>query len=120
MNQQVKLPAGYHIDWAGEYESQKRSSKRLAIVLPITILVIFMILYTMFNSFKWALLILANVAMAPIGGLAGFDADAHEFQRVLGRRISGTVRRFRANRRDHAGIHQSTARARTFGRKRGH
>ncbi len=69
VNSQVKLPAGYHIDWAGEYESAKRSSKRLMIVLPITILVITMILYTMFRSFKWAALILANVAMAPIGGL---------------------------------------------------
>ena len=66
---QVKLPAGYHIDWAGEYESQKRSSRRLAIVVPITLLVIGMILYTMFKSFKWVLLIVANVAMAPIGGL---------------------------------------------------
>jgi len=65
----VKLPVGYHTIWAGEYESQKRSSKRLAIVVPITILVICLILYTMFNSPKWVLLILANVAMAPIGGL---------------------------------------------------
>jgi cobalt-zinc-cadmium resistance protein CzcA len=69
VEEQVKLPVGYHIDWAGEYESQKRSSKRLMIVLPITILVICMILYTMFKSFKWVVLILANVAMAPIGGL---------------------------------------------------
>jgi heavy metal efflux system protein len=66
---QVKLPEGYHIDWAGEYESQKRSSKRLAVVVPITLLVICMILFTMFNSFKWVALILANVAMAPLGGL---------------------------------------------------
>jgi heavy metal efflux system protein len=65
----VKLPTGYHIDWAGEYESQKRSQKRLMIVLPITILAIFVILYTMFSSSKWAGLILANVAIAPIGGL---------------------------------------------------
>ncbi|MDP8982334.1 MAG: CusA/CzcA family heavy metal efflux RND transporter [Acidobacteriota bacterium] len=69
VNQHVQLPAGYHIDWAGEYESQKRSQKRLMIVLPITILVICMILYTMFGSFKWILLTLANVAMAPLGGL---------------------------------------------------
>jgi len=69
VEQQVKLPSGYKIDWAGEYESQKRSSKRLMIVLPITVLVIFMILYTMFHSFKWAMLLLTNVAMAPIGGL---------------------------------------------------
>jgi heavy metal efflux system protein len=69
VQEQVKLPPGYHIDWEGEYESQKRADERLLIVLPITILIIFIILYTMFKSFKWALLILANVAMARIGGL---------------------------------------------------
>jgi cobalt-zinc-cadmium resistance protein CzcA len=69
VNAQVKLPPGYHLDWAGEYESQKRSSRRLMIVLPLTILGIFVILYGMFSSAKWALLILANVAMAPVGGL---------------------------------------------------
>ena len=69
VDHQVKLPEGYHLDWAGEYESAKRSSRRLMIVVPITLLVICMILFTMFNSFKWVLLILANVAMAPIGGL---------------------------------------------------
>jgi cobalt-zinc-cadmium resistance protein CzcA len=69
VDQRVKLPTGYHIDWAGEYESQKRSQRRLMIVVPITLLVICMILYTMFSSIKWVLLILANVAMAPIGGL---------------------------------------------------
>ncbi|SPE41234.1 Heavy metal efflux pump, cobalt-zinc-cadmium [Candidatus Sulfopaludibacter sp. SbA3] len=69
VDQKVKLPVGYHLQWAGEYESQKRSQKRLAIVVPITLLVICMILYTMFKSAKWVLLILGNVAMAPIGGL---------------------------------------------------
>ena len=69
VNAQVKLPPGYHLDWAGEYESQKRSDKRLVLVLPITIIIIFIILYTMFRSAKWALLILCNVAMAPVGGM---------------------------------------------------
>ncbi|MGO9863264.1 MAG: efflux RND transporter permease subunit [Terriglobales bacterium] len=69
VNAQVKLPTGYSIDWEGEYESQKRANARLLIVLPITILLIFVILYTMFKSFKWALLIMATVAVAPIGGL---------------------------------------------------
>jgi cobalt-zinc-cadmium resistance protein CzcA len=69
VNAQVKLPVGYHLDWAGEYESEKRSERRLMIVLPLTIMGIFVILYTMFSSAKWALLILANVAMAPVGGL---------------------------------------------------
>jgi cobalt-zinc-cadmium resistance protein CzcA len=63
------LPEGYRISWAGEYASQQRSQKRLLIVLPITILVIYMILYVMFGSFKWPSLMLANIAMAPLGGL---------------------------------------------------
>jgi cobalt-zinc-cadmium resistance protein CzcA len=66
---QVKLPSGYSIDWAGEYESQKRSERRLLIVLPVAIMLILIILYAMFGSMKWALLILTNVAMARIGGL---------------------------------------------------
>jgi heavy metal efflux system protein len=69
VNDQVKLPPGYKTDWAGEYESQKRSSRRLMLVLPITILLIFIILYSMFHSGKWAGLILINVSMAPVGGL---------------------------------------------------
>jgi cobalt-zinc-cadmium resistance protein CzcA len=69
VNEKVKLPPGYRLQWAGEYENQQRSSKRLMIVLPITILVIFIILYSMFRSPKWALLILGVVTMAPIGGL---------------------------------------------------
>ena len=69
VEKQVSLPTGYHLDWAGEYESQKRSQRRLLIVLPITILVIYIILFTMFRSAKWAALTLANVSMAPLGGI---------------------------------------------------
>jgi len=69
VDEQVKLPTGYTIYWEGEYQSQKRANARLLIVLPITILIIFIILYTMFKSFKWATLIMANIAIAPIGGL---------------------------------------------------
>jgi len=69
VDKQVKLPAGYHINWAGEYESQQRAARRLAIIIPLTLLLIFLILYSMFKSMKWASLILMNVAMAPIGGL---------------------------------------------------
>jgi cobalt-zinc-cadmium resistance protein CzcA len=65
----VKLPPGYRLEWAGEYESQKRSQKRLALIIPLTLLVIFLILYSMFSSVKWASLILITVAMAPIGGI---------------------------------------------------
>ena len=69
VNEKVKLPVGYHLKWEGEYASQKRANARLLIVLPITILIIFIILYTMFKSFKWAMLIMANIAIAPVGGL---------------------------------------------------
>ena len=69
INQRVKLPPGYRVEWSGEYESQKRAEARLAVVVPLTILVIFIILYTMFRSYKWALLILLNVGLARIGGL---------------------------------------------------
>jgi len=66
---QVEMPRGYHIDWEGEYESEKRAEERLMVIVPLTILLIFLILYMMFRSFKWALLIMGNVALAPIGGL---------------------------------------------------
>ena len=69
VNAQVKLPRGYHISWEGEYQSEVRADKRLAIIVPLTVLLIFIILYSMYKSFKWAILILATVAMASIGGL---------------------------------------------------
>jgi cobalt-zinc-cadmium resistance protein CzcA len=69
VNEQVKLPRGYHLDWEGEYESEQRAEARLLLIVPLTVLLIFIILYTMFRSFKWALLILANVALARIGGV---------------------------------------------------
>jgi heavy metal efflux system protein len=69
VNAQVPLPRGYHIGWEGEYESEKRAEARLLIIVPLTVLLIFIILYTMFRSFKWATLIMANVALARIGGL---------------------------------------------------
>jgi len=69
VNEKVQLPRGYHIEWLGEYESEKRAEARLFVIVPLTVLLIFIILYTMFRSFKWALLILANVALARIGGL---------------------------------------------------
>ncbi len=79
VNKQVKLPRGYRINWEGEYESEKRAEARMFIIVPLTVLLIFIILYTMFKSFKWALLILASVAMAPIGGLLALLATGTHF-----------------------------------------
>jgi cobalt-zinc-cadmium resistance protein CzcA len=79
VNAKVKLPPGYRLDWAGEYESQKRSSRRLMIVCPLTVLLIFVILYGMFNSFKWAMLVLATVSIAPVGGLVALALTGTHF-----------------------------------------
>ncbi|MGD0798662.1 MAG: CusA/CzcA family heavy metal efflux RND transporter [Acidobacteriaceae bacterium] len=68
VNKNVALPKGYHFVWAGEYESKQRADKRLAMIVPLTILLIYIILYMMFQSFKWATLILVNIALAPVGG----------------------------------------------------
>ena len=68
VNRNVALPAGYHLEWAGEYASQQRANRRMEIVVPVTVLAIFLILYTMFRCFKWAVLILVSVVMASVGG----------------------------------------------------
>lgn len=69
VNEKVKLARGYRLDWEGEYQSQKRAQARLAIIVPLTVLLIFVILYSMFRSFKWTILILLNVMQAPTGGM---------------------------------------------------
>ncbi len=69
VTEKVKMPRGYHLKWEGEYESQQRAAARLAIIVPITILLIYFILYTMFHSFKWASLIMVNIIVAFVGGV---------------------------------------------------
>jgi cobalt-zinc-cadmium resistance protein CzcA len=66
---QVKLPPRYRLEWAGEYQSQKRSEARLLLIVPLTIFLIFLIIYAAFGSAKWACLHLVNVAVARVGGL---------------------------------------------------
>jgi heavy metal efflux system protein len=69
VHNKVKLPEGYHLDWTGEYESQQRANRRLAFIVPITILLMAFILYSAFQSWKWVGLILAVVGLSPLGGL---------------------------------------------------
>ena len=71
IKQQVQLPAGYWIEWGGAFENQQRALAKLALIVPVTIFFIFVLLYTAFNSVKYAALILANVPFATIGGLLG-------------------------------------------------
>ncbi len=67
---QLVLPPGYHIVWSGEFENQKRAMKRLTVIVPISLFLIFSLLFWAFKSMKHALLIVMNVPFALIGGLA--------------------------------------------------
>jgi len=69
VTRRVTLPPRYNLEWAGEYESQKRAQARLMIIVPVTVFLIFLIIYGAFGSAKWACLHLVNMAVARVGGL---------------------------------------------------
>ncbi|MBC7718997.1 MAG: efflux RND transporter permease subunit [Chitinophagaceae bacterium] len=64
----VKLPPGYTVGWSGEFENQERAMQRLSLVVPISLLLIFVLLFDAFKSLKMAALVLLNVPLALIGG----------------------------------------------------
>lgn len=70
VNSVLTLPVGYEIEWGGQFENQSRANRRLMIVLPVSITIIFALLYAAFHSIKQALLILLNVPFALVGGVA--------------------------------------------------
>lgn len=67
----VKLPTGYFTTWGGQFENQQRAMKRLAVIVPLTIVLIFLLLFSSFGSLKQAALIILNVPFALIGGILG-------------------------------------------------
>ncbi|CAL1517889.1 CusA/CzcA family heavy metal efflux RND transporter [Chitinophaga sp. MM2321] len=69
VNAQISLPKGYTLEWAGDFENQQRATKRLMQVVPISLLLIFLILFILFGKVKDALLVLNNVPFAIIGGI---------------------------------------------------
>jgi len=66
---EVNLPQGYWFDWGGAFENQRRAMAKLAVIVPLTIALIFLLLYTAFGSVRHALLILANIPFATVGGV---------------------------------------------------
>jgi cobalt-zinc-cadmium resistance protein CzcA len=70
----LRLPPGYSVEWGGQFENQQRATKRLMIVLPASVLIIFGLLFSTFNSVPQALLILLNVPFALVGGVAALWA----------------------------------------------
>lgn len=65
----VHLPPGYHITWGGQFENQRRATARLAVIVPASVVLIFILLFTAFGSVKYAALVLANLPFALIGGI---------------------------------------------------
>src|SRR5690606_1637400 len=65
----VQLPVGYRLEWSGQFENQQRAAARLAVVVPVALLLIFLLLFSTFGSVRQAVLVLANVPFALIGGV---------------------------------------------------
>ncbi|RYG77637.1 efflux RND transporter permease subunit, partial [bacterium] len=76
----VKLPPGYELEWAGEFESARRAGARLAIVVPLTLVAIFVLLFALFHNVTDAAIVFFNVLVAsPVGGLAALLITGHQF-----------------------------------------
>ncbi|MDB5086200.1 MAG: Cobalt-zinc-cadmium resistance protein CzcA [Mucilaginibacter sp.] len=69
VNARIKLPKGYNLEWAGDFENQQRATKRLSQAVPISLLIIFFILFILFGNFRDSLLVLNNVPFAIMGGI---------------------------------------------------
>jgi len=65
----IDLPAGYYVEWGGQFENQQRAAARLAIVVPVSIGLIFLLLFSTFQSVRQAVLVLTNIPFALIGGV---------------------------------------------------
>lgn len=79
MKQQVKLKNGYSLVWQGDFENEQRATKRLQEVVPISLLLIFLLLFTMFGNFKDAGLVFLNVPFAIVGGIAALFITGTNF-----------------------------------------
>jgi cobalt-zinc-cadmium resistance protein CzcA len=71
LKQELQLPAGYFVEYGGQFENQERATRRLMLIIPVVVGIIFGLLYTTFASTKQAFLVLMNVPFALVGGVAG-------------------------------------------------
>ena len=81
----ISLPTGYHMEWGGEFENQQRAARRLMLMVPVAVVLIFLLLFSTFRSIVQAGLVLANVPLALIGGLGGlllFDQTLNIYSQV--------------------------------------
>lgn len=69
VSEKVDLPSGYYVEWGGQFENQQRASARLALVVPVSLGLIFLLLFSTFGSIRQAALVLSNIPLAMIGGV---------------------------------------------------
>ena len=69
MAETVTLPPGYFVKWGGQFELQERANRRLALIMPITLALVALLLFTIFYSFQEVLIILINIPLALTGGI---------------------------------------------------
>jgi heavy metal efflux system protein len=79
LRDELDLPAGWYIDWGGQFENLQEASKRLAVLVPMALLLIFVLLYTMFGTTRLALLIYLNVPLAITGGIIALVVRGYPF-----------------------------------------
>ncbi len=105
----AELPPGYRLEWSGEFAQMEKANARLMWIVPISIGLIMVLLYTAFNSLKDALLVMMNVVAATMGGVWALQADRHAVLDLGGRRIHLDLRRRRPGRRALDFVFQSDA-----------
>jgi len=84
VEREIELPAGWWLEWGGQYENLARASSRLALLVPASLLLILVLLYNTFNSMRLALLIFANVLVGASGGIMALAARGFFFSITAG------------------------------------
>ena len=101
VKEQVRLPEGYTLKWTGDFENQQRATKRLAQVVPVSIAIIFIILFVLFGNARDAGLVLLNVPYAAVGGILAFVAYPFQLLDIGGDRVYRSLRYLHTERGDH-------------------
>jgi cobalt-zinc-cadmium resistance protein CzcA len=79
VSRDVQIPSGWIIDWGGQFENLEAASARLGVLIPLALLLIFVLLFTTFNSVRMAVLIFLNVPLAVTGGLIALALRGYPF-----------------------------------------
>ena len=100
VSRSVTLPQGYRLDWGGEYSEYTASRAQLRVILPLTLFLIFLLLFALYSNLKFPLITVLGVLLsAPVGGIAGAVAHRHAVLGVFRHRLPRAVRRVGADRR---------------------